>query len=975
MRRGQYSILWFISILFVLLTLIGIVSDRLVDNSAQVLKAQEVLKVADLVQAVRSIQKQERQVGADYAGIHLGSIGLWPHGVSPCGVSMNLSTLQLDKYIPYWKSAKDTEEYYNYIGYRFNEVPGDDWVAYRFDNVREADYMLQIGDGKETDIGWFLVNGEPVNGSPDPAPFHLVGGNHLIILSDNSSPDGLCTHSIPEALLTDNGTPYCNDPDFKTDYPAGINLNDFHSDNPPLMILQRVISQETCYPDPYFIKNTFEEFVDQNFKTIDDFALTSIRNPASFGTYTADDVKINFAPVDYKTLIEDNPVTPEIEGFGNNTIFINFFPLNVPFFTVKFKGDYADINYKGSTYIFDAFDSDFARFRTASIDAVKNSVIESIVNEVLLYHSFFELRVKVPIEGSSNMKYEEYLNNTPYDSKYNYYGFNIEDYADWEEVFGEGFTLKPMCFYILKEVCQYFSDDVYNYKSVNEGNDSSGLYESLTLPEWGVKGLPGIGVTCEDEYIEECNPETYADYIDPSNPYIAGPAIEPVTSWGKLLYNCGKCHALPYSLNPCLNLSYTPCINCYGTFFSLFVDQRWDRSYFPELSDEILSGSYEYSFNDMDDSIPDPDGEPDITYTSIGIPPPTCDYAVRTSFIPMLTELLKSRFHNVGSMLEDKYPGVKWWVDINKINVTEITFKGVDETDLGETPYFNSSCSDCEDISEFTDCRPFINNLRADSLLLSNYESELNDDYIYSSDKTLTIDELWISRTSDGNAFNDELIIDVFFDVNNDSLVFPEEGYAYYYNQEALESPPFYKFPEEYVSVELSDFVVSTELISDLELLSGEELYDALLGEGLVAPPFVEFLKHSHGLIACVRTPYSDDFDFSNNCMRVTIEYCADGDVSEACCVDVYGAAWFEPDGNGLCCGDDTTYDGNSTNDDSVDSDDDDFMIGENKFCYGGTFYDCGPSTGIYIAARVRPASEAKNYEAQKIDYYCTGGN
>ncbi len=876
MRRGQYSILWFISIVFVLLSLVGVVSDRLVDNTEQVSKAQEILKVSDLVNAIKTIQKQERQVGIDYAGIHLGSIGLFPHGTSPCGVSINLSNYKLDKYVPYWKTAKETEEYYYYVGSRFNKAPGDNWIAFKFENVRQGDYVLEIREGssKHYDIGWFLIDGKPQsnyeNGSPydipeNTSPFSLVGGNHLVVLSND-----LCKHTISDTLS------FCEDPEFKTKF----DISSFYSDNPPQIVLQRVINEKNqiCIPDPLFVKDTFESFINELFYKIDGLAYNAIINtPKTLGLENQVK-KLVFPKLTYKAVVEDNLSTPDVvEGFAENAMYVNFYPTLAPIFTLQFKSELANITYTGTTYVFDAFDSDFAKFRGAAVKLVRDSELESLVNAMLDNHSWFEIAVKFNIEGSPNPNYENYL-NTYYNGRYNLNSFDLQSASDFTNIFGADFIFKPMCVYLFREVCQFFSDDKYlNYESDKEF-DSTELYDSLTKPLWNDTGVPGTSIT------------------------------EDTDAWSSLKENCRLCHALPYKSNPCLNFTYEPCLKCFETFFSNYMDVH------AESDLQKSFNTYALAFDNATNPNPVTIDGTTYTYESAGAPP-TCKDAVYDSIIPMLTELLKSRFPTITEWLNEKYPDIKWWVDMDRVNITDIFFKGIDK----EGSYFNSSCRNCENSEYMSNCKPFVNDLKADELELSNYlERHVGPSgktFIYNIDaegspnpaNAIKVSSFKISNVQGSNANNSKLIVDFLFDFKRDNPL--------NYKPDSYEDENYYNFNDIFDTnykggvLAYTGAYITWSTSQDL-LLDGDEPVYPLPDEVELPSPYALFqkaedlgiysdykifLKDRHMLYVCVRSEYDDDTDYSNNCQAVGVEFCADGDVSQACCEAMYGGTWLLP--------------------------------------------------------------------------------
>jgi hypothetical protein len=59
--------------------------------------------------------------------------------------------------------------------------------------------------------------------------------------------------------------------------------------------------------------------------------------------------------------------------------------------------------------------------------------------------------------------------------------------------------------------------------------------------------------------------------------------------------------------------------------------------------------------------------------------------------------------------------------------------------------------------------------------------------------------------------------------------------------------------------------------------------------------------------------------------------------------------------------------------DDDERFDDDSFLINKTHFCYDREVHECDPDLGTYIAGRVRLREDARDYEAPKFEYYCTG--
>lgn len=104
MKKSQISIIGIILIVLLVFTLIGYVSPYYQKKTEGILKRENITELQNYASIVLKLLEQERQVGVDFAGYHIGALGAFPKGKSECGYYSNFTSDWLDKTVPYFKN-------------------------------------------------------------------------------------------------------------------------------------------------------------------------------------------------------------------------------------------------------------------------------------------------------------------------------------------------------------------------------------------------------------------------------------------------------------------------------------------------------------------------------------------------------------------------------------------------------------------------------------------------------------------------------------------------------------------------------------------------------------------------------------------------------------------------------------------------------------------------------------------------------
>ncbi|MBD3312656.1 hypothetical protein GF352_04360 [archaeon] len=744
-RRGQYSLIVFVIATFVLLSLTGVVSNIMAEQSEQIRKAQDLTHFGDYVNGIRTIQYQERQQGIDTAGFYLGSIGIWPKGSSKCGTARNLSSYWILKDIPYWKSSSDTAAFYTYEGELYSET--DAFRTFRFRDVREGLYEISVSG--VDNVSPFLLN----SAYEEDNELFLPSGDHLVLVTN--------------ALSTG-----CNSP---CDYTISCDCASPTNVFPEEMNLNRVIPEdseyETCVPDNELIIYYFEKIINDYFNEMDPLAWLLINDfieSADFG------MELFFPLITYDT---------EIEKIGSNALFITFYPLSGRFFSIKHQG-LVNASYQGNTIVHNAFDSDFARFRGAAVEVINKSIIREQVSDILDSHAYFEIVSQKEVTGIDNPAFESFL-NAQYDAGLNFNSFDFSN-LEFEDYFG--FELKPHCLYYLKEVCQFMSNEVDKHEVGNYTlfNEFTSQYDNLF----------GADVLTLHEV-------------------------------------CKGCYDVSQLSGPCVNISNPFCREC-----------------------------FRLAFNGVDYADA-------VDYSDEPIPQTSCRERVNEQVLPLITSNLGFNLRSIEEELKDDY-GFDWRLDPSRINITEITFLGIEETGS----LFNSSCDNCEEVDfSYAQCKDFKPSLIPMSLVLRTF-----DGVVISEGNTVdTAGDRDVNASfnllNDGSTIETSYLLRVLVDSGSeepgDSDEYFDSEYGIGYDLEVI---------NEVVSIdELGpDGVLSVDLGP---VFNGEE---------------VGVITGSQRVFVCAESAFNDEYDLSDSCISGVINLCDDQDDAPGCCAEPN--VWFYGD-------------------------------------------------------------------------------
>ncbi len=874
MRRGQYTLVVFIIAGIVLLSLSGIIINDIKAKGVQIEKTQVLLKLGDAVRQAKAIQKDERQVGIDFTGVHLGSLGGWPAGESFCGSSINDSSDWLFKSIPYWYSDPATAVYYNYtadvscdslVSNCVNDcsdnvcvqgcysksfdciyaAPSDgSYVVFSFSNVRSGLYELYVGSSLINPD--FLLDGKLITSPDFNNAYFIESGSHQLLFSSN-----LCDYTLDcDSLIVSNPS------------------------NPNSLTLKRVIPSNTCVsgvcsvtgdsctidddcslskyvncvPNETFIKHMYNLFLNKYFKFMSSLAteyIESIINNNDANLFSK-----NFGLIEYDAVVEK---------IGTNSLFVTFYPLNVPLWNVRYTG-LSNASYQGSTIVFDAFRSNFASFQNDARDLINNGLLDELINSILKKHSSFNIFASVPVRGSSYSAYEDFMNS--------YYsaGWSVSNPSqainnlEFDNFFS-GHQIKPNCLYYLREACQFLSDEVPKGIRETPYAQSTALFDEFTSHQ-----------------------------VIPSN-------------WGIAINSCQECHDVGEFSNPCLNLTYQPCLDC-----------------FEKLTGFTYDNAHSVTFNTVTNSLNPFNGVDD------------CANLISIEIKPLLNDYLIYRFSDLQSLLSERY-GFAWKLDAQKLNVTKINFYGLDAGGSS----FNSTCLDSASAIPQYNCRFLKSDIKLSDVnltalipvtfncsaldygpdgcpfnIVDNCVNPIGDYCLIQSDSggflQLPYSDIDINVSANvlnaGNT-NELVKLTLLIDAYGNLL---DRDFKYFRPDGLFNSLP-------------SDLIVSNSKSEDgFKDVDGHYDFKSINIFGRMNPnsflfnDSVTFNPHdysldygAHMIRSCVQTDFNDEWNWSNNCADLVFGGCFDGseDVAQSCC-EGSGYEWLDSPYYGACCGDDS---------------------------------------------------------------------
>ncbi len=533
MRKSQYSLILFVGVIITLFTMSGIISNLTTQKADQIKKAQTISSLNAYVRNVRNIINSERQAVIDFADIHLGLLGGWPKGVSPCGAIYNDSSFL--KNIPYWYiSSSVSLEYSPQVVWERGSYKM--FVVY----LPPGKYQISIKDN-------FILDNKIISSQE----FNVAGGNHTFIFDTKN----LCNHLLK-------------------------NCNIKSSTLPKTFTIKRVVSED-CFPKESFIREVYFYVINNIFKTMDKNAYEQIAK-------LSDDFQIkNFALINYAADIKD---------ISKNYAKVVFSPINVPYLYVYKITKDVMLSHVEPIFPTSIFNSDFLSFLDIGEELIKNDDLSNEINKLLSHHLGFISYVYINRTGSTNKQFNEYMRKKGYN-------WNLDIDYSLEIPKDE----RPFCVYLLKEVCQFMTDEV---------------------PD-GYKSPYYIG-----------SHELFDDFT--SN-YLSSNCRS----------SCQECHDVGKAFNPCYNITYDPCKDCFNCMTGLDYDSATNKD---------------------------------------------CEEKVNEIVLPLLKNYVPFRLSTLDEALSKKYK-VSFKVIPNQINITKI-----DSPKLIEVMKYNDSCSSCEAAIPQGDC-------------------------------------------------------------------------------------------------------------------------------------------------------------------------------------------------------------------------------------------------------------------------------
>ncbi len=616
---------------------------------------------------------------------------------------------------------------------------------------------------------------------------------------------------------------------------------------------------EFCVPNFEFIKEVYSEFLNTYFRFMTQQAFDQIDAIASQEGYSL---------TNFPTVIEYEAVINEFRG---NTVLISFYPLNIPLFSLNYQGLEAETpvnasaNYQGSTIVFDAFQSNFVAYQDIVKTIVSSGKINELVNEKILgKHASFNVFAGTKVIGSSNSFYEDlmnekYLQGLPVEDTWRVTDNSVSGTLDFSALFSG--DIKPYCLYYLKEACQFLSDEV----------------------PMGLRDTPYfIGAT-----------NLFGNF---TNDYLTNSEIS--AKWLSAKSACQECHNVGKLLNPCINISYTPCLQCF----------------------EALTGD---SYEDINSEI----------YLETPVNDDECKALIDTEIKPMINDYVIYRFSDLEEELNNLYY-YGWRLDADKLNVSSITFAGLDSSGA----QFKSDCYDCKE-SRVSTCTQLNSDLEITGLSFTtyseqipparveNYDFNLFTGYIDSENSEKPLN-LTITIRNKGNT-NEYVYLTIFVDKFNDmpnSLVVPDSNtltsdtqvnYNTYTVEKTYSAGNFEV--DEFILDEtrgtnfqnIFDFKIKYDYLTTLRgeqsTLTGDTTQTITIKNALI-PALLGTNTKTHSMRVCVHSRFNDDADLGNNCVDFLYGVCTDGDIARSCCESPqYGGKWLAIPTltYGSCCGDD----------------------------------------------------------------------
>ncbi|MFA5406467.1 MAG: hypothetical protein WC307_03880 [Candidatus Nanoarchaeia archaeon] len=533
MRRSQYTLIVFIIAALILLSLTGIVTELINDKSDQIDRSQILLELGDQIRSIKSIQTQERQVGVDFTSIHLGGIGGWPSGLSLCGSSINDSADWLFKSVPYWYSGSETAQYYSYDAEVYNDKY-DGFIVFKLIDIRSGlyNFVTEISNTTPSLLDGYLNNDSPV---------FLESGTHSVLYAVNK--ETLCDRTLEE----------CSINDFTTTLPTSLTIN---------RVITSGSEYETCVPDTEFIRDIYESFLNQYFKVMTQLAFEQIRDYSQTATIGNIDLPF-FSLIEYEA---------RVERVGANSLFINFYPLNLPLFNVEDekKDETSIATYQGSTIVYDAFESNFISLQSIAQELINDNVLNEMINNLITKHSSFNVVASIEVTGSQHEVYDSLMG-------WNYHD-PISTELDFTGFFGVD-EIKPNCLYYLKEACQFLSDEV-----------PRGLRSDYVYDNEGTATFSNGSTNDASDYLYYLYNEFTINQELPAN-------------WASAIESCQECHDIGKFNNPCINLGEQSCIDCFNTLTNSDYDLMTDEDECAMLINTeikpLLNNYIQYRFTDL----------------------------------------------------------------------------------------------------------------------------------------------------------------------------------------------------------------------------------------------------------------------------------------------------------------------------------------------------------------------------------------
>jgi len=789
-------------------------------------------------------------------------------------------------------------------------------------SVALTDYLVNIEDGEYVIIGVRDEASVCLNPAYGTAKATITGlGSTMIGTLGGNGAWGMI-YQQGAGLLAEN----------RVDYPSD-----------PFCISSTTIfnekGYESCFPDEDFLEAIHELFLNRYFRVMDQLALQQIRDLTSVEDFNLR----NMAQIFYDA---------DVLSIGDNTIFIAFYPLNLPFFKLVNEG-LSRASYEGSPIVYDAFNSDFASFQGIGNQLVVNRTINNLINELISKHSAFNIFTGLDMRGSDYLEYEVQMNDS-----LNWYLNPVEDQGKFwrvtsinpddvslENFFGEGdnnFIVKPFCLYYIKEACQFLSDEAPFGMRQRDGSWS----QYVTLA--GVDG-------------DFNDPSLFRLYKSFTSDYLSLYSAK-YSDWdGTAISACQACHDVGRFNNPCAN--FTAGSSCFDCF-----EELTGKSY-----DDTVATVYDGDLNAFATAFGD--GSSDECY---GL--------VTDEVVPMIQDYLVYML----AFLEDDLNNMftyGWRLDAQKLNVTNITFQGITSQGL----QFSTSCFECQELNLADDCKFFNSSILIEDPLMHVFSTRGNalyrnldgsiisglglnyntcvvlDGYPYIlyddpdtgqpevhmcsdigdfmlSDNSEEL--IYLDFTLSNNGNTDEYvylttIIDAYANLRKDS-----SSDANYYRPTA--DAYFDKLPFELTFTRPIDTVNPCTLGPNhcSQIVLGEEPFDKNAidygGENdLESPPHYDVLAmnsypedgilltagssielsvpvallsifslndKAHIIRVCAHTDYNDEWYWPDNCVEYTVGVCTDGDLSPSCCTNEdFNGVWLQLSTYyGACCGDDS---------------------------------------------------------------------